>query len=465
VENLASISKSIQSKRNQALDSQSFPLSELVLSDYDIRKNRARNPKLREDLLRDGQLQPITVSRNTTNNVVVVVNGRTRQIEMTDINSIDNQLFTTVKVEVYDDLTELEQNYLNAQINISQNPLTPDEKIDFVIKYKDVLDPKDLAKALGLDMKMLENYLAVASTDKAVREAFTPKSDGYGRSEIKIEELGKVVLKAKQVGVVFTKEELICMGKKSEESDLKRDEKRIAMPKMAGKLAEFKQIPALVAKYSAAELVDFAEKESMAGASSGDKLPQNSSEKYKTVDALLKGKSYEFAILLCAEALYRTDDKGVTFESETKRIIDSVDEIIVVGNEIQKLSDIEDYANSLGKTVTIHNEDIIDTCAILDADDRCGLIYVNGASLYTQRPEFMNYLKKKYSNSTVAMVVIDLLFGKSQVYQNDRMKEILTVYSGAETFNDIILKFRSLVKFTKVRQYATTPQEKYIIYV
>jgi hypothetical protein len=90
---------------------------------------------------------------------------------------------------------------------------------------------------------------------------------------------------------------------------------------------------------------------------------------------------------------------------------------------------------------------------------------VNGAMLYAQRPEFMNYLKAKYSNSTVAMVVIDLLFGKSQVYAGDRIKEIITVYGGAESFDEIIQKFKKAVKFSKFRKYAEKPQEKYIVYV
>jgi len=141
MKNLASVSKSIQSKRNEKLDSQKFPLSKLQLSSYDIRKNRTGSPKLRNDLKRDGQLQPITVSKN--GDVYTVVNGRTRQIEMMELNQSDD-LFNMVKVEIYEDLTELEQNYLNAQINISQNPLTPDEKIEFVVKYKDELNPEDL---------------------------------------------------------------------------------------------------------------------------------------------------------------------------------------------------------------------------------------------------------------------------------------------------------------------------------
>ena len=461
MENLESVSKSIQSKRNEKLDSQTFPISQLQLADYDIRKNRNRNPKLKEDLIRDGQLQPITVSKN--NGVYTVVNGRTRLIEMRDLNETDDS-FSTVKVEIYEDLTELEQNYLNAQINISQNPLTPDEKIDFVIKYQYVLNPQDLGKALGLNKEMLDNYFAVAKTSKEVREAFTPKSDGYGRSGTKVEELGKVCRKFDQLGIKPTDEDLIEIGKYSEECDLTRDAKRLILFKTTEKFVEFKKNKKLVEKYSPKELIKFAEKESASGANSGDKLPHNSSEKYKIVDGLLKD-DYDFAVLLFAEGLYRIDENNDTVESETKRIIDKVKEIIVVGNEIEKLSEIEDYANSLGKTIKLYNKDVIETCDILDNDNRHGFVYVNGASLYSQRPEFMNYLKKKYPNSTIAVVVIDLLFGKSMVYEIDRLREKITIYSGAESFDEVIEEYKKRVKFLKIRKYADNPQEKYIFFV
>ena len=461
MENLESISKSIQSKRNEKLDSQKFPLSQLQLSSYDIRKNRGRNQKLKEDLARDGQLQAITVSKN--GDVYTTVNGRTRQLEMMELNETSD-LFDTVKVEVYENLTELEQNYLNAQINISQNPLTPDEKIEFVIKYKDILNPQDLAKALGLDMKMLDNYLAVATTSPEVREAFTPKNEGYGRSGTKVEELGKIVRKGEQLGVEFTTEDLICMGEKSEVSQLTRDEKRKQVIRLAEKYAKFKKNEKLTEKYTPKELINFAEKESTITGSSGDKLPLNSSEKYNIVDGLLKN-TFEFAVLLFSEGLYRIDDDDNKVESETKRIIDNVDELIVVGNEIEKLSEIEDYALSLGKKITIYNEDVIEKCDTLKVDNRIGFIYVNGASLYSQRPEFMNYLKKKYSSSTIAVVVIDLLFGKSNVYQCDRLKERITVFSGAENFEEVIVEYRKRVKSLRIRRYAETPQEKYIFYI
>ena len=77
----------------------------------------------------------------------------------------------------------------------------------------------------------------------------------------------------------------------------------------------------------------------------------------------------------------------------------------------------------------------------------------------------MNYLKVKYPKSRIAMVFLDLLFGKSQVYKGATLKERITVYGGVENFDEVITKFKSLVKFSKFRKYADTPQEKYIVFI
>ena len=475
MQNLETISKSIQTKRRADLDTQDFLLSKLVLSSYDIRKNRGRNSKLKEDLARDGQLQPITVNietdgQQTDINLVVkatIVNGRTRYIEMKELNQLDKS-FTNVKVEIYENLTYLEQNYLNAQINISQNPLTPDEKREFIIKHMKEIPIEEMAKALGLGMEMFKNYLATTKVNKDVLKAWTPKSDGHGRGSVKVEELGKAIRayerKNDKVDTKTLNQTFKELGKLSESSDLKRDEKRIQFPKIVEKVAEMQKNPTLVKKYDVDTLIKSASKEvSNSNGCSGDKLPQNSSEKYKIVDSLLKDK-YDFALLLFAEGLYR-DDNGVQVDSETKRVIDAVDEIIIVGNEITKISEIEDYAKLLNKKVIVHIEDVLEACDVLKVDKRKGFIYVNGASLFSQRPEFMNYLKAKYPNSRIAMVFLDLLFGKSQVYKGATLKERITVYGGVENFDEVITKFKQLVKFSKFRKYAETPQEKYIVFV
>lgn len=477
MENLESISASILSKRRADLDTENFPLSKLTLSSYDIRKNRVRNPKLKEDLKRDNQLQPITINvksdgkelTNLQNAILfIVVNGRTRKVEMDEIFA-ETGKFANVSVVVYENLTELEENYLNAQINISQNPLTPDEKREFIIKYKNQIPMEEMAKALGFtDLEMFKNYDATTEVNDSVLKEWTPKSKGHGRGSIKVEELGIAIRSYKRTNPDVDKKTLNQtfkkLGKLSNESDSKRDEKRKEFPKIVKKVAEYQKNPTLTKKYDVDMLVRSASKEiSNTNGCSGDKLPQNSSEKYKIIDSLLKDK-YEFAVLLFAEGLYRDND-GTQVDSETKRVIDAVDEIIVVGNEIAKISEIEDYAKSLNKKVVIHVEDVLEACNTLKKDKRKGFVYVNGASLFAQRPEFMNYLKVKYPNSRVAMVVLDLLFGKSQVYKGATLKERITVYGGVENFDEVIAKFKSLVKFSKFRKYADTPQEKYIVFV
>lgn len=468
MQTIESISKNIQSKRRADLDTQEFPLSKLKLSSYDIRKNRSRNSKLMEDLLRDGQLQPLTISINTGEDIATVVNGRTRVIEIQDLNKSQG-LFENIKVEVYENLTPIEQNYLNAQINISQNPLTPDEKREFIIKHKNEIPIEEMAKALGLGMEMFKNYLATTEVSKDVLKAWTPKSKGHGRGSEKIEELGKSIRAYKRKNDKVDKKTLNNtfkkLGKLSENMDLRRDEKRKQFPKIVEKVAEHQKNPKLVKKYDVDTLIKSASKEvSNTNGCSGDKLPQNSSEKYKIIDGLLKD-TYDFAVLLFAEGLHR-DDNGIQVDSETKRVINAVNEIIVVGNEIAKISEIEDYAKLMGKKITIHIEDVLEACENnLKVDKRKGFVYVNGASLFAQRPEFMNYLKAKYPNSKIAMVVLDLLFGKSQVYKGATLKERITVYGGVENFDEVIAKFKSLVKFSKFRKYANTPQEKYIVFI
>lgn len=477
MENLEKISASILSKRRADLDTETFPLSKLTLSTYDIRKNRERDFKLKEDLKRDNQLQPITINAKTDNKaltkldealITVVVNGRTRKVEMDEL-FVETGRFANVSVSVYENLTELEENYLNAQINISQHPLTPDEKREFIIKYKNEIPMKEMAKALGMKMEMFKNYEASTEVSNKVLKQWKPKSAGHGRGSIKIEELGLAIRAYKKANPDTNKKTLNKtfekLGKLSADSDARRDDKRKDFPNIVKKVAEYQKNSVLTKKYDVDMLVKSASKEvSNTNGCSGDKLPQNSTKKYKIVDDLLKDK-YEFAVLLFAEGLYR-DDNGTQVDSETKRVIDAVDEIIVVGNEIAKISEIEDYAISLNKKVSIHVEDVLEACnTVLSIDNRKGFVYVNGASLFAQRPEFMNYLKTKYPKSRIAMVFLDLLFGKNQVYKGATLRERITVYGGANNFDEIMTKFKSLVKFSKFREYLNTPNKKYIVFV
>jgi len=249
---------------------------------------------------------------------------------------------------------------------------------------------------------------------------------------------------------------------------MNRDVKRKLVKKVSKQTAKLQKDSRITATYSTKEIVKIAERESTFNnneGGSGDVLPKNSSKKYKIVDDILKADTYEFAILLFAEGLYRIDENGNEVESETKRIIDKVPNIMVCGNETIKLMDMQEYGEKNNKKVVVKNEDVMSVCKGLKPSNKKGIIYVNGAGLYSQRPEFINYLKSIYPNSTVAVVVLDLLFGKSQVCQDDRNKEIITVYGGAKNFNEVIAFHKKQVKFLKVRKYATTPQEKYIFYV
>ncbi len=467
---LESISNGIQGKRNETLDSQNFPFKDLKLSPYDIRENRDIK-KLKNNLVRDGQLQVITISMN--NGIPTVVNGRTRHITMEEINADEQtkDMFSTVKVEVYEDLTELEQDYLNAQINVSQNPLTPNEKVNFVKKYINILDPKALGEALGIAKEMLEMYIETAETNDEVQQAFSPQNEGHGRSDVKVEELGKTAkaYKSESGGVAPDVKTYVALGKAFDSMDYTRDKKRKIVPLVAKKTAKLQQNPSIVKKFTTKEIIEIAVKEtsitnSSANGGTGDKLPKNSSEKYNIIDDLLND-TYDFAIVYFTESLYRIDENGNKIESETKRIIDNVDEIVVVGNEIEKLVEIEEYALSLGKKFTYYNDDVINMCVDMEGDDRKGFIYVNGAMLYAQRPEFMNYLKNKYPKSTIAMVVIDLLFAKSQVYAGAINTERLTVYAGAKHFDDVLAIFKKTVKLVKIKQYASLPQKKYILHL
>lgn len=461
---LESISCSIQVKRNEEFDSLEFPVSKLVLAEYDIRENRDTD-KLAINLKRDGQLQPITVSIN--DGIFTVVNGRTRFLAIQKIRETEN-LFSRVKIEAYSDLTELEQNYLNAQINVSQNPLTPNEKVNFVKKYKNELDPIALGAALGIDKAMLVNYIEVAEYTKKVLEAFSPQNEGHGRSSVKVEELGKIskAYKSENGGKAPSVETMVEIGKKLDSSKMTRDVKRKFVPRAVKKVATLMKNKIIAEKYTDTEIVNIAMKEAkMNGGNggSGDDLPKNSSGKYKFIDKLLTNQ-YEFAVILFSEGLKRKTEDGM-IDSETKRIVDSVDEIIIVGNEIEKLVEVEAYAIEKGKKIIFHNKDVIEACALLESDDRKGFVYVNGASLFAQRPQFMNYLKKKFVNSTISMIILDLIFGQSKIDKSKRTKECLTVYGGAESFDEVLAEYKNQVKFLKLRKFADTPQQKYIAYV
>ena len=470
---LSDISLSIHSKRRVDLDNQNYPFDNIQLADYDIRQSRDVE-KMKDDLFRDGQLQPITVNFDNdtdfADGMATIINGRTRYYGMKALNEENEDMFAFVNIEVYVGLTELEQNYLNAQINVSQNPLTATEKLAFVEKYQNQLDAVELGKALGLSLSQVQKYVATSKIDPEVREKFVQKTEGYGRGEINVETAGDCVIsyESESGGKMPDKETLGYLGEKFNEMDLTRDIKRKLVKKISKNTAKLQNDERITKTYNKKEIVEIAEKEAIHNSytgGSGDYLPKNSSKKYKIIDELLKKDEYEFGVILFAESLYRIDENGNEIPSETKRIIDKIDKVSVVGNEIMKLVDMKEYGENNNKKVVTYYGDVFTMCKKMKENKGKGFIFVNGASLYSQRPEFMNYLKKKYPNSTIAMVVLDLLFGKSQIVQENRDKEILTVYEGAKNFDEVLEQFKKRVKFTKIRKYATRPQKKYIIFV
>jgi len=463
---LEDISLSIHSKRKTNLDTQIFLLTDLKLAEHDIRQNREIG-KLKNDLIRDGQLQPLTITKNGTD--YIIVNGRTRYLDMVEINKEEETLnmFEFVSVEVYENLTVMEQDYLNAQINVKQTPLTSNEKLAFVDRYEQALNAVELGEALNLSPSQVLKYKATAKLSVEAREKFVQQAEGYGRGEINIETAGDCVIsyQTESGGVEPDEETVICLGDTFGKMKMNRDVKRKLVKKVSKQTAKLQKDKRIASSYTVQEIVKIAEKEATFNnneGGSGDVLPKNSSKKYEIIDGLLKKDTYEFAILLFAESLYRIDDKGKEIESETKRIVDNVQNIMVVGNELIKLKDIEEYGKNNKRKVIIKHGDVMAVCQKLRPSTRKGIVYVNGASLYSQRPEFVNFLKKIYPNSTIVVVVLDLLFGKSQVTQDKRDKEIITVYGGIKNFNEFIEFYKKRVKNLKTKKYATTPQQKYI---
>jgi len=365
----------------------------------------------------------------------------------------------------------MEQDYLNAQINVSQKTLSANEKLGFVDKYQDRLNGVELGEVLGLSPSQVEKYKATSKLSKDVREKFIQVKEGYGRGDINIETAADCVMsyETESGGQTPNNETLKELGDTFNSMKMNRDTKRKLVKKVSKQTAKLQNDSRITSNYSTKEIVKIAERESIFNnntGGSGDKLPKNSSKKYKIIDEILSTNKYEFAILLFAESLYRKDDKGNDVESETKRIIDKVPTALITGNETIKLKDIEDYGIENKKNIIIKNDDVMAVCKMLRPSTRKGIIYVNGAGLYSQRPEFMNFLKKLYPNSTVVMVTLDLLFGKSQIKtQSDRDREIITVFSGAKNFKEVISFYESKITGLKVKKYATTPQEKYILYV
>ncbi len=181
-QSLDALSAQIQSKRNPSRDGK-FEIENLVLSDYDIRMSRDIDEMIRT-LKRDGQLDALTITINR--GFAVIINGRTRFEAMIRLG------WKTTYCEVYENLTQIEQDYLNAIINTNQHPLTSDERLRFVEHHKDQLDIGDLARALGIGEGRVMAYIAVSNLPEDVRELCRTNSEGRERGEYEIDTLNIV---------------------------------------------------------------------------------------------------------------------------------------------------------------------------------------------------------------------------------------------------------------------------------
>jgi len=188
---LGQLSNTIGTKRRPDLDGE-IDFDKIELSPYDIRTER-NVPFMAKSLARDGQLHPLTVTFN--GGKIITVNGRTRYYGFKTLKEkgkwVPNLVNSKVKIEAYENLDRLEQNYLNATINSHQKTLNPDEKLAFVEQHKDDLDENSLREALGLEkIKQVRSYKDVAEMleeQPELRPYLKTTKDGRGRGEVEIE--------------------------------------------------------------------------------------------------------------------------------------------------------------------------------------------------------------------------------------------------------------------------------------
>ena len=461
---IESIAKSIESKRTRKLDDEKFPLNKILLNEYDIRDGNRNVEVMAESLKLNGQKEPLTLNKREDGSVVIV-NGRTRFSAMT---TILDWIFG--KVKFYDGLTELEEDYLNAILNSQQNPLTTDEKRNFIKRHHGKFEKefgkeaiKEIGRALRLTDGQVKDYLETVQpyVSETVVDLFKQEKKGYGRGEIKIEALAQVVKKVKDEKAL---KEIGKWHKTSTSTDriLRRQRREIAK-----RTSKYLNNESLVEKYGTKMIAKKAIEEvtTKTKYNSGESLPKNSENKYPIIDELLKD-NYEFAFIGFAESLQRKVG-DVYMDSETKRIIDSgIKQIAINGMELDKVSEAEDYAKSKGCEVITYIEDILGTIQKLEPSNRKGLIYLNGAFLWSWRPKFIQTFKELYPNSTIAFVIIDEFSGYSPVSLTDRTKELVTIFAIRKYtyFGEVIHSFKEQMSNydCEFKKYAEVPQQKYI---
>lgn len=471
---LEDISKSITSKRCSELDSNNFSVSKIQRREHDIRNGNRDIDKLAENLRINGQLHPLDVNLREDGKTVPI-DGTTRlfAFPLANINKCS--------VRFYKHLTIMEEDYFDVNANSEQKTLDPDEKANYVKLYlkefKERFGDKFIEQfcdLLKIQVPRMKEYIVTSSYSVDTRKKFhTSKGGGRGETNWRaFADTVKIVNK-------FTdktqeeKENLVqLLGEERQERRKKADKgmDRIIgfeSKKIARRVVDLEKNEDVTGKYSIKEIVNIASKEVKLKYASGEKLPKNSENKYPIINRILRENNFEFSLVLCSEGLTRRYGPK-TLGSETKRIIDSgIKHLIVNGLEIDKIIEIENYAKLNGCEVTVYcPEHIMVTIEKLSLDNRRGLIFINGAFLYTQRPKLMQTLKAIYPNSMIVFVMLDEFTGKRGVPNTEMHKELITVYGIQKLsyFQQILNSFKEQIPQynCKFEKYADLPQAKYI---
>jgi len=341
------IVKEVWKKRAKELDSDKFPIDKLKLNPYDIRKTRNTENMIKVIKSAGGQLKPIIVNqRNNGDNIIV--DGRTRYEAMRQLD------YKTIKVIFFRNLTELEEDLYNAISNNQTQPLRPDEKRAFVLKHSDKLNNEELCEILNIDKGWLKKYKNTCEkqvTEK-VLEQFKQVKAGYGRGTLYIEAISDVASRCKSSEAL---EEIGKWHKKQKQKGVNDRDLRYRRKRIAEKTEKAIQNKSIRERFTSEKeltrkIIELETTKEKYG--SGDKLPKNSEGKYIILDKILKDGSFDFALILFSEGLQRKKGK-LYLDSETKRIIDNgIKQIIVNSLDLDKITEIEEYAKTKNREIT-----------------------------------------------------------------------------------------------------------------
>jgi hypothetical protein len=362
-------------------------------------------------------------------------------------------------------LTEFEEDYLNATINSNQKELTSDEKREFVKKHKDVMSIPSLMVALNLTKGQVEDIKISTDVPDEIVELFRQEDKGYGRGIIDIQAISQVAKKVKDP------EAMKYIGEWQQNTEKTDRVKRKARREIATTVANWTENKILTDKYTVKEIVEKAITKVENAQFTGDVLPKGSEKKFDVFASIIRQKKYDFAVVLMSEGLTRkTEDEDFDIDSESKIIVDSdIKDITLVGLELDKIEEVATYGKTMGKEVKTVCSDVLDYIQNLIPDNRVGIIYLNGDTLWAQRPQIINLLNTLYPKSIISFVYIDYFFGKSQIKDEDKKKELATVYAlrfTHATLIDLQFKFNKQIDYTKNiewNQYAYVPQNRFIV--